>query len=173
MFYPETIGTPPIPEKFIFVSDICEPRLDIASALTIVSSEINMIHSNMYNMYHIYNIQNVYLVYSQGMSHPHVLQHRAQCLQLVPSCEDMLQPSNPYQPVRNVTLKVYAVYLFIKMAMCSTFCKFFSNLISYPCIIIYDIFAGFLMLMLGRNRIAMILPHLVSVNFIYLTQYSD
>ena len=35
MSYPETIGTPPLPEKFFFIADIREPRLCIASALTI------------------------------------------------------------------------------------------------------------------------------------------
>ena len=34
MSYPETVGTPPLPEKFFFIADIREPRLCIASALT-------------------------------------------------------------------------------------------------------------------------------------------
>ena len=32
--YPKTIGTPPLPEKLIFISDLQEPCLSIASALT-------------------------------------------------------------------------------------------------------------------------------------------
>jgi len=35
MSYPKTVGIPPIPEKFLFVSDICEPHLCIASTLTL------------------------------------------------------------------------------------------------------------------------------------------
>jgi len=38
MSYPETVGTPPIPKKFLFVSDIHEPHLCIASALTPTTS---------------------------------------------------------------------------------------------------------------------------------------
>ena len=34
MSYPKTIGTPPLPEKLIFISDLRELRLCIASALT-------------------------------------------------------------------------------------------------------------------------------------------